>query len=119
MKKTSHTARAGQAGKKDSGISKTGMAAGAAALIAAAAGAYFLYGTEKGAKTRKQIKSWSLKAKGEVLEQLEGLTEVTEETYGEIVKKVVAEYQKAKKLDSSDVADFVSEMTGYWKHLGK
>ena len=106
--------------KKKADSNNTGkVVAGAAALIAAAAGAYFLYGTEKGAETRKQIKGWSLKAKGEVLEQLEGLTEVTEETYGEIVKKVVAEYQKAKKLDASDVADFVSEMTGYWKHLGK
>lgn len=114
MKETSH------AGKKaDSAVSKTGIAAGAAALIAAAAGAYFLYGTDQGAKTRKQIKGWSLKAKGEVLEQLEGLTEVSEAAYGDIVKRVVAEYQKVKNLDASDVADFVSEMTGYWKQMGK
>ena len=118
VKKTSHAGKQNKQSKK-SGVSKTGMAVGAATLIAAAAGAYFLYGTEKGAKTRKQIKSWSLKAKGEVLEQLEGLTEVSEEAYAGIVKKVAAGYQKAKKLDPSDVADFVSEMTGYWKHLGK
>lgn len=113
MKKPTH------AGKLKESGNIGGAVAGAAALIAAAAGAYFLYGTDQGAKTRKQIKGWSLKAKGEVLEQLEGLTEVSEAAYGEIVKKVVAEYQKAKKLDAADVADFVSEMAGYWKQMGK
>lgn len=114
MKKASHTGKA-----TGSGDSSVGVVASAAALIAAAAGAYFLYGTDQGAKTRKQIKGWSLKAKGEVLEQLEGLSEVSEEAYGDIVKKVIAEYQKVKKLDASEVADFVAEMAGYWKQMGK
>ncbi len=122
MKKTSHAAKR-KGGGKGSGGAKGGnvgvAAASAAALIVAAAGAYFLYGTKQGAKTRKQIKGWSLKARGEVLEQLEGLTEVSEQAYGEIVKKTVAQYQKAKKLDAADVADFVSEMAGYWKQMGK
>ncbi len=116
MKKSSHTSKRKEVSNK---AAKTGMAVGAAALAIAAAGAYFLYGTKKGAKTRKQIKSWTLKAKGEVLEQLEGLADVSEETYAEIVKKVAAGYRKAKKLDAEEVADFVSEMAGYWKQMRK
>ena len=48
----------------------------AAITAAAAAGAYFLYGKD-GAKNLKKIKSWSLKAKAEVLEKLEKAKDIS------------------------------------------
>ncbi len=42
---------------------------GLAALAAAAAGAIFLYGTDAGKKRRAQIKSWSLRMKGDILDR--------------------------------------------------
>ena len=54
--------------KSSHAIAKT--AAGLAAL-AAAAGAYYFYGSPQAAKNRKTMKSWAVKAKGEVMEHLE------------------------------------------------
>ena len=54
---------------------KTGVAMGigagiAAAAIGAAVGSYFLTGSRK-AKTKRVLRGWMLKAKGEILEKLE------------------------------------------------
>ena len=50
---------------------KVGLGIGLTAAAVAAAGAYFLYGSKDANKNRKTVKSWMLKAKAEVLEQLE------------------------------------------------
>lgn len=96
---------------------KIAIGAGVAALAATAAGAYFLYGTKKGAKTRKQIKGWALKAKGEVLEKMEALQEINEKTYHKIVDEVKAGYKKMKNIDAKDIEDFGKEMKTYWKGI--
>jgi hypothetical protein len=55
-----------------SGARKAEIGAGIAAGVAAAAlGAYFLYGSKDAKKNRAKVKGWMLKARGEVLEQLE------------------------------------------------
>ena len=90
----------------------------AAALAAAAAGAYFLYGKD-GAKNRKKIKSWMLKAKGEVLEKMEKLKEVNEEKYNEIVDAVAKKYLAVKEMDAKELALMVKELKSYWKEIHK
>ena len=96
---------------------KVAVGAGLVALAAAAAGTYFLYGTKKGAKTRKQIKGWALKAKGEILEKMEELQEINEKTYNKIVDEVKAGYKKVKKIDAKDVEAFGKEMKSHWKGI--
>ena len=47
---------------------KVSIGVGVSTAVLAAAGGYFLYGSKNAAKNRKQVKSWALKAKAEVLE---------------------------------------------------
>ncbi len=101
-------------------ITKTVMAgAGLVAMVAAAAGAYFLYGSKNAAKNRQKVRSWSLKAKGEILEKLENLKEINEEAYHKIVSEVSDKYQTLKKIDKKDVDKFVKELKGHWKGIAK
>ena len=61
--------------------SSMGMKVGLAGLaVAGLAGAYFLYG-KNGAKNRKKVTTWTLRAKADVLEKLEKAKEVSEETF--------------------------------------
>jgi hypothetical protein len=89
------------------------------ASLTAIAGAVFLYGTEAGKKKRKQIKGWTLKAKGEVLEQLEKLKEVNEEKFHQVVDTVSAKYQKLKTVAPEDLAELSADLKKSWKHIVK
>lgn len=93
-------------------------AAGVAALAGLAAAGYFLYGND-GAKNRKKIKSWMLKAKGEVLEGVEKMKDVTEEEYAMILEKVGAKYKAVKNIDPAEVEAMVKELRGHWKNIKK
>ncbi len=107
--------------KEQKSMIGSGMAVGAgvAAVVATVAGAYFLYGSKDAKKHRKMVRSWSLKAKGEILEQLENLSEVNEEVYHKIVKEVTDKYQSLKNVDKADVMAFVDELKKHWKGIEK
>lgn len=90
----------------------------AAAVAAAAAGAYFLYG-KNGAKNRKKISGWMLKAKGEVLEKMENMQSVTKESYEQIVDKVMAGYNGIKNVDKKELADMGKQLKAMWTHIVK
>ena len=66
------------------------------------AGAYFLYGKD-GAKNRKKIRSWSLKMKADVMDQIEKLKDVTEESYSMVIDQVAEKYSKVKNIDLSEL----------------
>jgi len=90
----------------------------AIATIAAAAGAYFLYGSKDATKNRKAVKSWALKAKGEVLEKLEKAKEINEESYHTIVDTVMKKYANLK--DSKEEVDAViTDLKSHWKNIKK
>lgn len=98
---------------------KSGAGLGiAAALVAAAAGAYYLYG-KNGAKHRKQIKGWALKAKGEVLERIEQMEDVTEGAYHRIIDDVTKQYRKYKEVDNAELADVAIELKKAWNGIKK
>lgn len=96
---------------------KIKITAVATAAVAAVAGAVFLYGTEAGKKKRKQIKSWTLKAKGEVLEKLEKAKEVNEQVYHDVVNAVAKKYEQVKTIDLNEVAEFATELKKHWKNI--
>jgi hypothetical protein len=95
------------------------VGAGIVTVAAAIAGTYFLYGSKNASKNRKKVKAWTLKAKGEILEQLENLSEVSEEVYHKIVEEVSDKYQELKDIDKGDVAEFKKELKGHWKNIAK
>ncbi len=88
------------------------------AAAAALAGSYFVYG--KGAKkNRKSVKSWALKAKAEVLEQLEKAKEISEPIYNQAVDKISKKYSDLKNIDKKDVEALVKELKTHWKDIKK
>jgi hypothetical protein len=96
---------------------KVAVGAGIAALAAAGiAGAYLLYG-KNGAKNRKKVKSWMLKAQADVLEQLENLQDVSEKTYQDVVAAAVKKYSALHKAAPAEIAALSKELKGQWKHM--
>lgn len=89
------------------------------AAVVAAAGAAFLYGTDAGKKSRKKIKGWTLKAKGEILEKLENAKDVSEETYAKVAAGVIDKYKKIKSIEEGELVEFAKELKGHWNSIKK
>lgn len=95
------------------------VGAGIAALAATAAGAYYLYGTDKGKKNRKAMKSWTLKMKADVMDEIEQLKELNEEMYAAAVTKIAKKYKQIKDIDPAEVMALAKRMQGHWKDIKK
>lgn len=112
-------------GKKSAatGVAKknnaVGVGVGLGAAAVAAAGAFFLYGSKNAVKNRKQVKSWALKAKAEVLEKLEDASEMTQVEYDQLIKSVAGAYSGAKNASKKDILEFSKEMKDHWKQIEK
>ncbi len=91
----------------------------AAAAVAGIASAYFLYGTKEAAKNRKKAKGWMLKAKGEVLEQVEKLKEVDKDKFMKVVDTVTAKYEKAASVGEVEAKKLGAELKKHWKEIEK
>lgn len=102
-----------------SNAQKLGIGVGLTTAAVAAVGAYFLYGSKDATKNRKHVKSWALKAKGEVLEVMEKAKKMTEDEFGEVVDGVLSAYTKAQKLSKKEVSEFKQEMVENWEDLVK
>jgi len=98
---------------------KIGVGVGLTAAAVAAAGAYFLYGSEKAAQNRKTVKSWALRAKAEVLEKLEDAKEMTATEYEELIATVAGTYSGVKGATKKDLKEFAAEMQDHWKKIEK
>jgi hypothetical protein len=98
---------------------KVAVGMGLAAVVAAAAGAYYLYGNEKGAARRRKLKSWMLRMKADVLEQIELLKEVNEEAYQNIIEGISEKYRQLKDADPAEVAALAARMKMHWRDIQK
>ena len=94
-----------------------GAGVGIAALAAAAAGAYYLYGSSAGKTNRKAVKSWMLKAKADVMDQIENMKDVNEGAYKEVIAKVAKKYKAIKNMDQAELAALVASLQGHWKDI--
>ena len=90
-----------------------------AAMVAAAAGAYWFYGSNNAAKHRKMARSWMLKARAEVLERVEKAGVTDKDTYMKIVADVMKGYVKAKDVTAAEVSTVTKDLTGAWGHMQK
>lgn len=90
-----------------------GLALGAS-LVTAIAGGIFLYGPN-GKNNRKQIKTWSLKAKAEVLDELAKMKEVSQDKYELVVDKVANKYGKLKQVGEGEALALAKELKRHWK----
>jgi hypothetical protein len=90
-----------------------------AAAVAAAAGAYWLYGAKNAAKNRQMVKSWMLKARAEVMEAVEKLSEVDKAAYLRIVDEVLARYSSLAGVTSAELARVARDLKESWEHVNK
>ena len=101
--------------KKEESQKNNGFAIGIAAAASAFAG-YYLFGP-RGKENRAKIKGWTLKAKGEILEKMEKLEEVTENKYEEIVDVVMSKYEKLKSTTEEETQKLKKELKSRYKHV--
>lgn len=104
--------------KKQTGGS--GMAVGvgvAAAAAVAAAGAYWFYGSDHASQHRKQVKSWMLKARAEVMEAVEKVTDIDKKKYLDIVTQVVSRYSKTAGATVAEIAHMKKDLLSTWSHM--
>ena len=80
------------------------------------AGGYFFYGKD-GAKHRKNLKSWAVKAKAEVLEKLEKAKDISEENYNMAIDTIAEKYSKAKGMAPEEIAMFAKDLKKHWKDI--
>lgn len=99
-------------------MTKTEKMVGASLGVAAIAalGTYLMYG-ERGERNRKIIAGWALKMKGEVLEKVEEIKELSEEEYFRIVDEVSARYSRLGRVSAEELRHMTSELKGAWAHI--
>lgn len=95
------------------------MGIGIVTLLGTVAGAYFLYGSKNALKNRRRVKAWSLKARGEIMEKMEGISEVSEKVYHKIIQEVSDKYKALKNINENEVSEFTKELKGHWKNIAK
>lgn len=103
--------------KKHSNAARVGLGLAITTAVAAAAGAYFLYGSKDAAKNRKAVKGWALRAKGEVLEGVEKVKHLDKEQYHALVDKVMKKYTKLKHVSNVEAAALRRELKGHWNNI--
>ncbi len=101
--------------EKKSKKTGSGFILGVATAAAAFAG-YYLFGP-KGKENRKVVRGWTLKAKGEILEKIEKLEDISEDTYHNIVDKVMAKYEKLKTTTDEETERLKKELKGRFAHV--
>lgn len=104
-------------------VNKKGLSAGAiagigATVAAVSAAAYLLFGPEA-KKNRKAIKGWTVKMKGEIIENFEKAKDITEPVYNDIINKVSAKYSKIKNIDKAELDALVVDARKHWKTMMK
>jgi vacuolar-type H+-ATPase subunit H len=102
---------------------KTGAAIGlgaglAAAAVAAALGSYLLTG-RRATKTKRVLKGWMLKAKGELLEQMENAGEVGQDMFNDAVDRIVKKYSKMAGVGEKELNEMAAELKKQWKVVEK
>ena len=93
-----------------------GLGALGLAAVAAAAGAYYFYG-KNGKQHRKHLKSWAVKARGEVIEKLETASKLSQKTYNGAVADVLKKYKKLEHVTPGELAEVAAELRGHWKGI--
>jgi hypothetical protein len=102
-------------GKKRMGTTTALTLAAGAAMTAA--GAYWLYGAKDAAKHRKMARSFMLKARADVMDALEGVTDIDRTKYMAIVDKVVNKYSAAAGITAAEIAQMTKDLRAAWTHM--
>ncbi len=89
-----------------------------AGLAALAAGVYFFLGPD-GKKHQKNMKGWMVRMKGEVLEKIEEVDEITEPLYNDIIDTIAQTYEVADKIPRDEIALLATDLKRQWKTISR
>ncbi len=95
--------------------SKVAAGVGMAAL-AAAAGAIFFYGTDAGKKHRKEISSWMIRMKADIMDKMAEMKDWSEVSYADVVDAVASKYKVLKNIDTTELAALTSDLKSIGRH---
>ncbi len=99
--------------KSESNVGKViALSAGVAAIAAAG---YFFLGP-KGKKNQIKTRAWMIKMKGDVVEKLESMQDITKETYDSIVDTVGRTYTTVAG-SKEEVSKLAQELKSHWKAI--
>ena len=101
--------------QKKTSNAKVAVAVGASAEALGAA-AYYLFGPH-GKQHRNKAKGWMIKMKGEVVERLEDLREVTDPVYDQVVEAVAAKYAKESKTGNKEILALAQDLKKGWRSI--
>lgn len=89
--------------------------------MAAAAGAYYLYGSEKAAAHRRKVGAWMRRAEREIVHEAKRLKSAayTDQNIRRVIDEVAKRYETARDLDPKDVREFVSAVQKSWQDAGR
>jgi len=87
-----------------------------AGLAALAAAGYFFLGP-KGKQNRKAARGWMIKMKGEVIEKMEALKNISENEYHKIVDTAAKAYISSG--GKKEVEKLAKELKSHWKSISK
>lgn len=90
----------------------------ATVALAAVAGSYYVY-SKFDAKQKKNVRSWALRLKADVMDRLENMKEFSQEAYEKAVDGAVAKYAKLKQVDTDELALLGKDLKKHWKAIEK
>jgi hypothetical protein len=82
-----------------------------AGLAALGATTYFFFGPN-GKRNQQKLKGWMIKMKGEIIERIEGMKEISEEAYNSIIDAVMETYKD--KVESGELQAFADSLKDHW-----
>lgn len=85
-----------------------------AGVVALTAASYFFLGPN-GKKNRDKTRGWMIKMKGEVVEKLESMQNITKETYDAVVDTISNVYTAVG--GKTEVAKLSKELKSHWKAI--
>ena len=100
--------------KKDQSA-KNAMLIGAGVAALTAAGIYFF--GPKGKAHRNKLKGWMIRMKGDIIERMEDVKEMSEGAYHDIIDKVSNQYKKHEKIAEEDIQELADELKRQWKDI--
>jgi hypothetical protein len=104
--------------KNTSAAGKVAAGLGVAALAAGAAAAYYFSGPT-GKKHRRDISSWTKKAKTEMVAKIKQMNHVSKAAYEQAAKEILAKYKQAKNIDPAELVALGRELKGHWDKISR
>lgn len=88
-------------------------------LLASAVAAWYFYGSKRATLHRGKMKSWMHTMWADVLERLEKMKDVTEETYEKAVEEIKANYKGLKNVEPDELEKLTQDMKRRWRSVRK